>query len=182
VYGRHLSLLDIETSGLNRAFDQILELAAIRTDLELRELERFSARIRLRRTWSLRHRPILVNRMRTERCLSGPLRIRGDTGNPRPTEPPGTTSIGYNSIGFDDEFLRFSFHRNLLPPYTHQYANRCRRMDLLPITIIYWLYRRDALDWPELNGKASLKLEDIGAATGFSPASPTTRCPMWKPR
>ena len=40
-------------------------------------------------------------------------------------------------------------------------------MDLLPVTIMYWLYRREPLQWPELNGKASLKLEDIGAANGL---------------
>jgi exodeoxyribonuclease-1 len=158
---------DIETSGLNRAFDQILELAAIRTDLELKELERFSARIRLRPDVVPSPSAILVNRMRTERCLSGRCEYEAIRAIHAQLNRPGTTSIGYNSIGFDDEFLRFSFHRNLLPPYTHQYANRCRRMDLLPITIIYWLYRRDALDWPELNGKASLKLEDIGAANGL---------------
>ena len=32
---------DIETTGLSRAFDQILEFAAIRTDLDLNEIERF---------------------------------------------------------------------------------------------------------------------------------------------
>jgi exodeoxyribonuclease-1 len=29
---------------------------------------------------------------------------------------------------------------------------------------MYWLYRREILKWPEPNGRASLKLEDIGAA------------------
>jgi exodeoxyribonuclease-1 len=40
-------------------------------------------------------------------------------------------------------------------------------MDLLPVTLMYWLHRRNALAWPELNGKASLKLEDIGSANGL---------------
>jgi exodeoxyribonuclease-1 len=158
---------DIETSGLSRAFDQILEFASIRTDLELKELERFSARIRLRPDVVPSPAAILVNRIRSERLLSGRCEYEAIQEIHAQLNRPGTTSIGYNSIGFDDEFLRFSFHRNLLPPYTHQYANRCRRMDLLPITIMYWLYRRNALDWPELNGKASLKLEDIGAANGL---------------
>ena len=30
---------DIETTGLNRAFDQVLEFAAIRTDCDLNELD-----------------------------------------------------------------------------------------------------------------------------------------------
>jgi exodeoxyribonuclease-1 len=158
---------DTETSGLNRAFDQILEFAAIRTDLQLNELERFSARIRLRPDVIPSPQAILVNRIRAERFLSGPSEYQAMREIHAQVNRPGTTSIGYNSIGFDDEFLRFSFYRNLLPPYTHQYANRCRRMDLLPITIIYWLYRSRVLQWPVLNGKASLRLEDIGMLNGL---------------
>ena len=155
---------DLETTGLNRPFDQILEFAAIRTDLELQEIERYGARIRLRPDVVPSPAAILVNRIRIDRLLSGRCEYEAMGGIHAQLNRPGTTSIGYNSIGFDDEFLRFSFHRNLLPPYTHQFANRCRRMDLLPVTLMYWLHRRDVLVWPELNGKASLKLEDIGVA------------------
>ena len=38
---------DTETTGTDTAFDQILQFAAIRTDHELRELERFEIRCRL---------------------------------------------------------------------------------------------------------------------------------------
>jgi exodeoxyribonuclease-1 len=158
---------DTETSGLNRAFDQILEFAAIRTDLQLNELERFKIRIRLRPDVIPSPSAILVNRIRADRFMSGPSEYAAIQEIHAQVNRPGTTSIGYNSIGFDDEFLRFSFYRNLLPPYTHQYANHCRRMDLLPITIVYWLYRSDAMQWPVLNGKASLKLEDIGMLNGL---------------
>jgi exodeoxyribonuclease-1 len=158
---------DLETSGLNRAFDQILEFAAIRTDLQLQEIERYRARIRLRPDVVPSPSAILVNRISTDRLLSGRPEYEAVGEIHAQLNRPGTTSIGYNSIGFDDEFLRFSFYRNLLPPYTHQFANRCRRMDLLPITLMYWLHRRTVLAWPEPNGKASLKLEDIGAANGL---------------
>jgi exodeoxyribonuclease-1 len=77
---------------------------------------------------------------------------------------PGTISLGYNTLGFDDEFLRFSFHRNLLPPYTHQYANGCRRMDILPFTVVYRLYSEKTLNWPEIEGQPTLKLEHLNEA------------------
>jgi exodeoxyribonuclease-1 len=158
---------DTETSGLNRAFDQILEFASIRTDLELQELERFTARIRLRPDVIPSPQAILVNRIPSERFSVGRCEYDALREIHAQVNRPGTTSIGYNSIGFDDEFLRFSFYRNLLTPYTHQFANRCRRMDLLPVAIFFWLYRRECLTWPLLNGKASLKLEDIGSANGL---------------
>jgi exodeoxyribonuclease-1 len=165
--GESLLFYDIETTGLNRAFDQILEFAAIRTDSGLNEIERFNSRIQLRPDVVPSPAAILVNRIRPERFSSGFREYEAVRKIHSQLNRPGTTSIGYNSIGFDDEFLRFSFYRNLLPAYTHQYANHCRRMDLLPITIIYWLYRKEALHWPELDGKASLKLEDLGAANGL---------------
>ena len=46
---------------------------------------------------------------------------------------PGTVSIGYNSLGFDDEVNRFLFWRNFLDPYAHGYANGCGRWDLFPL-------------------------------------------------
>ncbi len=155
---------DIETTGLSRAFDQILEFAAIRTDDGLTEIERFTAKIRLRPDVIPSPAAILVNRLSLADGLSGRSEYDALREIHAQLNRPGTVSIGYNSIGFDDEFLRFAFHRNLLPPYTHQFANGCRRMDLFPITLMYWLYRRELLRWPEPNGTPSLKLEDIGAA------------------
>ena len=39
---------DIETTGLNKAFDQVLQFAAIRTDPELNEIERHDIKVNLR--------------------------------------------------------------------------------------------------------------------------------------
>ncbi len=38
---------DLETTGLNKAFDQAIQFAAIRTDMALQEIERHEFRIRL---------------------------------------------------------------------------------------------------------------------------------------
>jgi exodeoxyribonuclease I len=39
---------DLETTGLNRAFDQVLQFAAIRTDMSFNEIDRHEIRIKLR--------------------------------------------------------------------------------------------------------------------------------------
>jgi exodeoxyribonuclease-1 len=158
---------DIETSGLNKAFDQILDFAAIRTDRGLNETGRCQVRIRLRPDVVPSPGALVVNLIRPAALLAGRCEYEAARAIHAQLNVPGTISIGYNSIGFDDEFLRFTFHRNLLPPYTHQYANGCRRMDLLPITIMAWLYRPELLDWPVENGRSSLKLEEIGALNGL---------------
>ena len=155
---------DIESTGLNKAFDQALEFAAIRTDQRLNELERHAISINLRPDVIPSPRAILTNRIFVSDLARGMREYEAIEKIHRLMNEPGTVSLGYNTLGFDDEFLRFSFHRNLLPPYTHQFKNGCRRMDLYPMAVLYWLYKREVITWPEINGKPSLKLEHIGSA------------------
>jgi len=155
---------DIETTGLNKAFDQVLQFAAIRTDQQLNEIDRHAVRVKLRPDIIPSPAAVLTNRIPAIEFSDGLCEYEAAEQIHRLMNQPGTISLGYNSMGFDDEFMRFTFHRNLLPPYTHQYKNGCRRMDLYPITIIYRLYKKDMLIWPEINGKLSLKLEHLGSA------------------
>lgn len=79
---------------------------------------------------------------------------------------PATISIGYNTLGFDDEFLRFAFYKNMLPPYNHQFKNGCFRADLFPIVTCYYLFCNQVLNWPKIvdedgQEKTSLKLENL---------------------
>ncbi|UCF91831.1 MAG: exodeoxyribonuclease I [Desulfobacterales bacterium] len=155
---------DTETTGLNKAFDQVLQFAAIRSDMQFKEIERTSVRIRLRPDVIPSPQAIITNRISVADFGSGVNEFEAIQQIHQLLNQPGTISLGYNTMGFDDEFLRFAFHRNLLPPYTHQFHNGCRRMDLLPITIICWLYKRAVLQWPEIDGKPSLKLEHLSTA------------------
>ena len=62
---------------------------------------------------------------------------------------PGTVSIGYNTLGFDDEVNRFLFWRNFLDAYQHSWANGCSRWDLFPVVCAAWALRGDAIKWPK---------------------------------
>ncbi len=159
---------DIETTGLNRAFDQVLQFSSIRTDLSLHELERHTIDVRLRPDVVPSPGAMIVNRIDISRALDGRYELEAITEIHRLFNRPGTIGLGYNTLGFDDEFLRFSFYRNLLPPYTHQYHHGCGRMDLFPITILYYLFKPDLLKWPEKNGKPSFKLENLSALNDLS--------------
>ena len=158
---------DIETTGLNKAFDQILRFAAVRTDVLFQETERHTIQVRLRSDVIPSPGAMVVNRIPIAEAMEGPSEYEAVLQIHGLMNEPGTTSLGYNSLGFDDEFIRFSFHRNLLPPYTHQYQNACHRMDLLPIAAVYQLYRKEVLKWPARNGMPTLKLEHLSAANGF---------------
>lgn len=160
-----LLFYDIEASGLS-SLDQVLSFAAIRTDMGLNELERHEIEIEWRKDMIPSSEAYLVHHI-------------GMSGRKTCTEAEGvkkihdlvnsdnTLSGGYNTLGFDDELLRFSFYRCLLPPYTHQYQNGCGRFDVLPLAVFYYLYSNDSIAWPTINNKASFKLEAINEENGW---------------
>ncbi|MBF0099322.1 MAG: exodeoxyribonuclease I [Desulfobacterales bacterium] len=158
---------DLETTGLNSCFDQVLQFAAIRTNLNLSEIENISIRVQLRSDIIPTPEAMITHRIPISELLSGSCEYEAICRIHELFNKPGTISIGFNNFGFDDEFLRFSFYRNLLNPYSHQYANECGRMDILPIIVIYKLFKPEVLIWPVINQKPSFKLEYIASANAI---------------
>lgn len=158
---------DIETTGLNKAFDQVLQFAAIRTDLNLQEIERYELKVKLNPDTIPSPKAIITHHIGIEESQDGDTELNAIRQIHQWMNTPGTISVGYNTLGFDDEFLRFSFYRNLLAPYTHQYANQCGRMDLYPIAVMYYLFKKDIIEWPFIEDKSSLKLEHINNVNQF---------------
>jgi exodeoxyribonuclease I len=159
---------DVETSGLNPAFDQILTFASIRTDLSLKEISRELITIKLRQDIIPSPHAFITHCLTPEELESGITEYQAAQRIHSLFNAPGTISLGYNSLGFDDEFLRFLFYRNLLDPYSHQYANQCSRMDLLPVTTVFKVFCDQVLKWPHLeDGRSSLKLELLSRENDF---------------
>ncbi len=158
---------DIETSGLNPAFDQVLTFASIRTDLELNEIERETITIKLRKDIVPSPGAFLTHGLTFDELSEGICEYEAAKKIHSVVNTPGTISLGYNSLGFDDEFLRFLFYRNLLDPYVHQYGNGCSRMDMLPIAVIFKVFHPQGIKWPTVDGKSSLKLEWISKENKF---------------
>jgi exodeoxyribonuclease-1 len=149
---------DLETTGLNPCFDQPIQFAAIRTDMDLTEIERVEIRIRLRRDVIVSPMALLTHQQSIDTLLNGISEYEAAKKIHAIMTKPNTLSIGYNSLQFDDEMLRFLFFRQLLPPYDHQFKNGCYRADLLPIVALYWLVKPEALIWPKAD---NLKLEAL---------------------
>ncbi len=83
-----------------------------------------------------------------------------------------TCVVGYNSIRFDSEILRFMFFRNFYDPYAHEYQNNSSRWDLLDVMRAAYALRPEGLNWPthqdgEQAGKPSFKLEQLSVANGI---------------
>lgn len=87
---------------------------------------------------------------------------------------PGTLSVGYNSMKFDDEVTRHLFWRNLYDPYEREWSEGCSRWDLFPFVLAVWALRPEGIEWPKNGGpdpvKANLysfRLEKLTRANGL---------------
>ena len=164
-----LLFYDLETTGINNSFDQVLQFAAIRTDMQFNEIERFNFFVKLNPDTTPSPKATTVHHISIAQANSeGVFEYQAIIKIHQIINVPGTISIGYNTLGFDDEFLRFAFHKNMLPPYNHQFKNDCYRADLFPIVTCYYLFFKDALQWPmvldkDSKDRVSLKLENINS-------------------
>ncbi|WP_106418583.1 exodeoxyribonuclease I [Salinicola tamaricis] len=84
---------------------------------------------------------------------------------------PGTCSLGYNSLRFDDEVSRHLFYRNLFDPYAREWQNGNSRWDLIDAVRAFYALRPEGIEWPQReDGAPSFKLEHLTAANGIEHA------------
>lgn len=90
---------------------------------------------------------------------------------------PGTCSVGYNSLKFDDEVSRNLFYRNLMDPYEREWKNGNSRWDVINLARICYALRPEGLEWPMAPAGAdnsdepqrpSFRLEDLSAANDIA--------------
>lgn len=81
---------------------------------------------------------------------------------------PGTCSVGYNTIRFDDEVTRHTLYRNFYDPYGREWQNGNSRWDIIDLVRMTYALRPSGIAWPRHHdGKPSFRLEDIAAANGI---------------
>lgn len=81
---------------------------------------------------------------------------------------PGTCTVGYNSLRFDDEFTRHLLYRNFYDPYGREWENGNSRWDLIDLVRLCQALRPEGIVWPTRDdGTPSFKLEHLAAANGL---------------
>lgn len=79
-----------------------------------------------------------------------------------------TITVGFNSVRFDDEFVRNTLWRNFYDPYEWCWSNGRSRWDMLDVVRMVRALRPDGIEWPhDENGKAVNKLELISKVNGL---------------
>jgi len=164
---------DYETFGTSPRWDRPAQFAGQRTDLQLRpigEPDTFHCRLSddyLPDPGACRITGICPDTVQAHGLCEARFieRAVGHLG------APGTISVGYNSIRFDDEFTRHTLYRNLHDPYAWEWRDDNSRWDLLDVMRLTRALRPDGLQWPVGEDDQPINtLEALAAANGVGHA------------
>ena len=168
---RSFLFYDLETFGKDPRRSRIAQFAAIRTDLDLNPVEPPICFF-VRPADDLLPAPdaCLVTGITPQRALQEGLceaeafaRIHDEMRR------PGTCSVGYNSLRFDDEFIRFGLYRNFYDPYEREWKDGNSRWDLLDALRLMHALRPNGIRWRtrEDGQGTSFKLEHLAEDNGL---------------
>ena len=160
---------DLETFGRDPRRSRIAQFAAIRTDAELNPVDE-PVSLFCQPADDLLPSPeaTLITGITPQRARREGLREAEFFARvAEELAQPETCAVGYNSIRFDDEFIRYGLYRNFHDPYEREWRNGNSRWDLLDFMRLAHALRPDGLNWPQReDGTTSFKLEDLAAANG----------------
>lgn len=158
---------DLETFGADPRRTRIAQFAAIRTDADLNEIDE-PISVFVKPADDLLPSPIatLITGITPQAALRDGISesaafslIADEMGRPE------TCSLGYNSLRFDDEFIRHGMFRNFHDAYEREWRGGNSRWDLLDVLRLAHALRPDGLVWPQReDGATSFKLEHLAIA------------------
>ena len=162
---------DLETSGLRPREDRIMQFAGQRTDMELNPVGE----------------PVNVLVKMTDDALPCPSAINVTKITPQDTLRDGmseaefckyvteevfvpeTVAVGYNTVRFDDEFMRATLWRNFYEPYEWEWKDGRSRWDMLDVVRLTRALRPEGIEWPfREDGAPTNRLELITKLNGVS--------------
>jgi exodeoxyribonuclease I len=153
---------DLETSGISPRDARIMQFAGIRTDLELNPIgEPHNILVKLTDDVLPEPDAVLITGITPQQTISDGvteaefLRLFHEE-----VALPGTIFSGFNTVRFDDEFMRYLQYRNFYDPYEWQYKDEKSRWDLLDVVRMTRALRPEGIKWPvNAKGKATNRLE-----------------------
>ncbi|HWT67543.1 MAG TPA: exodeoxyribonuclease I [Pseudomonas sp.] len=161
---------DYETTGINPRCDRPLQMAGLRTDFDLNEIDE-PVNLYCRPSDDILPHPAacaitgITPGVLSERGLSEAdfmTRVHAQLA------APGTCGAGYNTLRFDDEMTRYSLYRNFFDPYAREWQGGNSRWDLIDVVRAAYALRPDGIVWPtDDEGRVTLKLERLSAANAI---------------
>lgn len=165
---------DLETSGINPRTDRVMQFAGQRTDLDLNPIgEPYNILISLSEDILPSPDAILVTGITPQQTqLDGITEVEFLKIFDKEISIPGTIFAGFNSVRFDDEFMRCLMYRNFYDPYEWQYKDGRSKWDLLDLVRMTRALRPEGINWPvDDKGKPTNRLELITELNGLDHAN-----------
>ncbi|HEN8800869.1 exodeoxyribonuclease I [Pseudomonas sp. CM25] len=160
---------DYETTGINPRCDRPLQVAGVRTDFDLNEIDD-PISLYCRPSDDILPHPAacLVTGITPQQLAEhGLCEAEFMTRVHAQLAQPGTCGAGYNTLRFDDEVTRYSLYRNFFDPYAREWQGGNSRWDLIDIVRTAYALRPDGIHWPQQDGRTSLRLELLSKANGI---------------
>lgn len=158
---------DLETFGADPRTSRIAQFAAIRTDAGLRQVED-PISFFVQPADDLLPSPIatLITGITPQQALrDGVNEAAAFARIVEEMSRPETCTLGYNSLRFDDEFIRHGLFRNFHDAYEREWRGGNCRWDLLDVMRLAHALRPDGLVWPKReDGSTSFRLEHLAVA------------------
>ncbi|HZV24194.1 MAG TPA: exodeoxyribonuclease I, partial [Luteimonas sp.] len=160
---------DLETFGADPRTSRIAQFAAVRTDAALNQIEEpISFFVRPADDLLPSPAATLITGITPQQALRDGVneaeafaRIFDEMSRPE------TCTLGYNSLRFDDEFVRHGLFRNFFDAYEREWRGGNCRWDLLDVLRLAHALRPDGIAWPlREDGATSFRLEHLAAANG----------------
>ena len=153
---------DLETSGFSPRDARIMQFAGQRTDMQLNPVgEPFNYLIRLSDDILPEPDAVLITGITPQKTLAEGiheaefLKIFYDE-----IALPDTNFVGFNTVRFDDEFMRFLMYRNFYDAYEWQWQDGRSRWDILDLVRMTRALRPQGIQWPfASDGRPSNRLE-----------------------
>jgi exodeoxyribonuclease-1 len=159
---KSLFFYDLETSGFDKKEARIMQFAGRRTSMDLEvQGEPFNFLIKLSEDTLPDPGAIFVTGITPQKTLEdGITEAEFMKIFHEQISVPGTIFTGFNSVRFDDEFMRFLNYRNFYDAYEWEWKDGRGRWDLLDVVRMTRALRPAGIVWPnDSEGKPTNKLE-----------------------
>jgi exodeoxyribonuclease-1 len=160
---------DLETFGADPRRSRIAQFAAIRTDAQLQQVEE-PISFFVQPADDLLPSPVatLITGISPQHALrEGVNEAEAFSRIFEEMARPETCTLGYNSLRFDDEFVRHGLFRNFFDAYEREWRGGNSRWDLLDVMRLACALRPQGIQWPlREDGFVSFKLEHLAEANG----------------
>ncbi|WP_312915618.1 exodeoxyribonuclease I [Stenotrophomonas sp.] len=158
---------DLETFGQDPRRTRIAQFAAVRTDANLKVIDE-PVSFYVKPADDLLPSPIatLITGITPQHALAeGVSEAEAFARINELMSKPQTCTLGYNTLRFDDEFVRYGLFRNFHDPYEREWRSGNSRWDLLDMLRLVHALRPDGINWPKReDGATSFKLEHLALA------------------